>query len=301
MKITIENYERYALDFLEGHLGQKEEEEFQKFLDENPDIMEELQGIDEVVLIPDMEIHYPHKANLYRNKRLGIIPLWKTSRLIAAAVTLLLITATVLFIRNTTTTPAENLTDNQPPKVETPTEQNKLPAIKTPMPAEQPVASVMARKGNASDEKENIVQSSPALNFGSRDESASTRPVQEKNPTTIHEDIASEPVPTLERQDVHALETNKPLEGLHVMEEIKSIPQNDRATVLALLPVKSAKVDTERSIHLANLASFSENESSSTFEIRIPGQFLSETWTDVSLSTIKDQILPEFLKNRQNL
>lgn len=50
MRIDINNYEEFVLDFLEGNLNEQKTEEMKAFLLMHPDISEDLEGLDEVVL-----------------------------------------------------------------------------------------------------------------------------------------------------------------------------------------------------------------------------------------------------------
>ena len=52
MNINRNNYEQYFLDYLDGTLDTEQVKELQLFLEENPDLMNELQKIDEMVLEP---------------------------------------------------------------------------------------------------------------------------------------------------------------------------------------------------------------------------------------------------------
>ncbi len=64
--ITRENYEIYAIDYLEGKLDKKLKAEFEKFLEANPDIKEEITGLTQTVL--SKETHtFPEKWQLKKS------------------------------------------------------------------------------------------------------------------------------------------------------------------------------------------------------------------------------------------
>lgn len=67
MKITRENYEPFFLDYLEGNLEEHLVDDFIEFLQQNPDLKNELQ-LFETVTIPAEELKFPEKNMLYRNK-----------------------------------------------------------------------------------------------------------------------------------------------------------------------------------------------------------------------------------------
>jgi hypothetical protein len=67
MKITRDNYEPFFLDFLEGNLEENQIDQFLDFLEQNPDLKEELQ-LFENVRLPEEHIPFPERKQLYRNR-----------------------------------------------------------------------------------------------------------------------------------------------------------------------------------------------------------------------------------------
>ena len=65
MKITRNNYELFFLDYVEGNLDQNQEDALHQFLQENPDLKEELSLLKPVLLDPP-ELKYPGKEQLYK-------------------------------------------------------------------------------------------------------------------------------------------------------------------------------------------------------------------------------------------
>lgn len=102
MNINKHNYEEFALDFLEGNLAPEMKGEFQKFLDKNPEIKEEIQSLEIVPIGPEHLGEVPvfnRKEELYREaavvsmlKKPIQFKLWQ----IAAAMILLLSSVWVL-------------------------------------------------------------------------------------------------------------------------------------------------------------------------------------------------------------
>ena len=288
MKITIENYEAYALDYLEGSLEPREEQEFQNFLEEHPEIMEELAGLDQVVLIPDKDLYYPHKKSLYQEQKGGIIPLWRSSWMIAASVAIFLAVGTFLFLRNSTG-PEPYLSDYH---------KEKLPAIEA-MPEDLPETNVMAQKGNVPVQVDDTEDGSPALTF----EPSSPKEM-------VHQPLRQAPIAvnTPDKSDHTPISTSlpDPLDNTDAAADegagIQKIPaaRAETGEALALLPVMINTIQTPASsLNLPTIQKKSREESAQ-FEIRIPGNFLSETWTDVSFTSIKSKLLPEFLSTRNN-
>jgi len=67
MKITRDNYEIFFLDYLEGSLDENLVNEFIGFLEENPDLRQELH-LFEPVQMPCVEETFPRKISLYRSE-----------------------------------------------------------------------------------------------------------------------------------------------------------------------------------------------------------------------------------------
>ena len=67
MKITRDNYEAYFLDYLEGNLDENLVDDFLKFLQENPDLKEELSLMDFAPLEP-INTFFSKKEKLYKEK-----------------------------------------------------------------------------------------------------------------------------------------------------------------------------------------------------------------------------------------
>lgn len=66
MKITRDNYESFFLDFLEGNLQENLIDQFLDFLEQNPDLKEELHLFENVSL-PEEQIVYSEKEQLYKS------------------------------------------------------------------------------------------------------------------------------------------------------------------------------------------------------------------------------------------
>lgn len=66
MKITRDNYESFFMDYLEGNLHENLIDQFLDFLNQNPDLKEELHLFEEVSL-PEEHIVFQEKRQLYKN------------------------------------------------------------------------------------------------------------------------------------------------------------------------------------------------------------------------------------------
>ena len=67
MDITRENYETWFVDYLEGTLDESMVDRFIEFLQENPDLKEELKLFESVTAVPE-ELAFTSKNKLYKSK-----------------------------------------------------------------------------------------------------------------------------------------------------------------------------------------------------------------------------------------
>ncbi len=65
MEISRKNYEIFFLDYLDGKLEGKKIDRFLDFIEQNPDLKEELAGIENLKL-PEKQIHFDNKKLLYK-------------------------------------------------------------------------------------------------------------------------------------------------------------------------------------------------------------------------------------------
>jgi hypothetical protein len=65
-KISLNNYDEFALDYLEGTLDAETHAEMQDFLEKHPTLKHEIEQLSSFVLVPDTQIVYLDKAKLYR-------------------------------------------------------------------------------------------------------------------------------------------------------------------------------------------------------------------------------------------
>lgn len=66
MKINRENYEIFFIDYLDGSLSDDQIKDLESFLLINPDLKEELEGLERAILIPQ-NLSFPEKNSLYRS------------------------------------------------------------------------------------------------------------------------------------------------------------------------------------------------------------------------------------------
>ncbi len=70
MMITIDNYEEWMVDYLDGTLSEANQKDFEQFLDHHPEIRKELDGINDMVLEPE-NISFVDKSSLLKTEASG--------------------------------------------------------------------------------------------------------------------------------------------------------------------------------------------------------------------------------------
>ncbi|MBK8502250.1 MAG: hypothetical protein IPL46_08605 [Saprospiraceae bacterium] len=98
MKITKENYEEFALDFIEGNLNAADRQHFEHFLNAHPAIRKNIDDF-ELVVLPSFTPIMPNKSTLYRDNS-KIRPILFYVKNIAAIILVLILLSTVLIQLN---------------------------------------------------------------------------------------------------------------------------------------------------------------------------------------------------------
>ncbi|HOW24325.1 MAG TPA: hypothetical protein PK711_01535 [Bacteroidales bacterium] len=75
MKINRNNYETYFIDYLDGVLSPDQVSELFRFLDQNPDLREELSDVESIPVMADENIEYPDKQVLKKKPVISVGPI----------------------------------------------------------------------------------------------------------------------------------------------------------------------------------------------------------------------------------
>src|SRR5690625_6299093 len=67
--IDINNYEQYALEYLDGELPPEIHLDFERFLEKHPEIQDQLDELYEMRTLPFLSFQYPNKQNLYKKEK----------------------------------------------------------------------------------------------------------------------------------------------------------------------------------------------------------------------------------------
>ncbi len=217
MQITTDNYELYAIDYLEGGLSGEELRCMETFLDQRPDIKAALTGLESVTLTADSTNQYPNKEKLLKKEQGGAFPwLW-------TAVSVIFIAMLIPFIIWQQAEPkVEQMADK---KSEIVSEKAKETEVQTEIP--QKAADVIEK---------------PTVNIGKSNTAAINNSDKKTNAT-----IASQAGRNIENNATPPLNTETP--------ELKRRTESDSLKqVLDSLQLKNGKAKIEFSaMPLANL------------------------------------------------
>lgn len=90
MKITLQNYEEWMIDYIEGNLSPEQQKELQEFLVFHPELQKELEAFGMTKLEPDMTVVFADKASLKREEKAGrVITMYSWIRYTAAVAAVL--------------------------------------------------------------------------------------------------------------------------------------------------------------------------------------------------------------------
>jgi len=125
MMINKENYEIYAIDFLENTLDKETRSEMIRFLNNHPGVKSELESMMKpVIMTADQAITFEPKSIL--KKEVNKKPIWVPTLLkYAAAIALLLSISTVFYLNNKINI-IENTSETTTEKTDIPTESTKI-------------------------------------------------------------------------------------------------------------------------------------------------------------------------------
>lgn len=294
MKITRDNYEAYALDYMEGALPSSDLRSFEDFLDENPDIKEEVTGFSIVTLEADPSLVFEGKSSLYqKDKTAVIIPMWTKFRSVAA-ITVILVAATVLFFALDKNDGRETLPVTEITNRELGTENDNSELHNPPEESEKLNSQSQTDTNNLAASENTSTGSPHEVQIRGRGESIdhieSTKATSVSRKSHIVEpEPMGRQIAVEKMTDTNNSEQTEPEIFREKLASIESLPELPKVEWVA-----TAKVDISKK----RLLAIKENSNQTEIEIHIPGEFLSETWSDVSLAQFKEKLIPEFLRTK---
>lgn len=282
MKITKKNYEEYALEYLEKELSAEMTLAFEEFLSSHPEIREELAGLREVTLFPDMAVKYSRKASLYReHKKRQVFLLAGWSRFGAAAAVLLLLSAAIFlwWNSNTETGQTEGAWVTELPENK-PSAESEIISI----------PSVRAEKDRKTPETEkNTPDSEWIVTENIRETPAETGSDEQPEDPETDPFLPSRPIELTRKGE-------QQVEWISAGEKYDHEESYARDLVSQVQPLPGQTYRIESPSAPKQYKTISRSVSSAdqkVYKIRIPEELLSETWTDLSLNNVKNKLIPE--------
>lgn len=229
--VNMENYEEYMLLEADGELTGAEQEALQAFIDQHPELKDEMQLFSALKLEPDTSIVYEGKDDLLKTlpgpgKRTISLGSWWTYGAVAACLAL----ALLLFSKPATEEATDTVAHTtQPVKVDTKT-KTKEEFHSTPNPVaienkqvQQPKTIARTKKKNTVDVHNEIVDPTPVI------EKENIAVVPQKSEPTSYD----EPMPEKKIEEyVQAPETNNPIQSTTTIEN------KPKQTLIAFAPVQ---------------------------------------------------------------
>lgn len=268
----------YALDYLEGNLTEEERVDFEKFLMQNPQIKSDFASFT-LVTLPEPPVWvYKNKSKLYQKPAgiKGMIVSMSSLQKVAAAI---LLCVGVYFILNQY---HKGTLEENTGLVEV--SQNKMGKLS---PNDQAIQPMEPLSDNVYVEPSLKKEQGPDRVTLAR-ENSDHKPFHRPNTTPI-ESLNTEVV--LEEDPMDSIFKNE------LAEEIAAIPVITQVAELPTVKPSNLEIRKVKDLNQYRWSSSSMLPHKNKIDIHIPGEFLSDTWSDLSFNHIKEKILPEFIKN----
>lgn len=120
MKININNYEEWMIDYIEGNLSQEQQKEFAEFLAFHPELKGELEIFQQTKLQPDLNIVYAGKDALKQKEAGKVIVMTNWVRYAAGIAAVMLLFVGIRFFNGNNETNQTAIRKYQPQQMETP-------------------------------------------------------------------------------------------------------------------------------------------------------------------------------------
>jgi hypothetical protein len=285
--IDINNYEEYAMDYLEGKLKGKQLQAMEAFLATQPKLREDLTQMQVYYVEPENNVTFVYKNSLFRNKTRSF-PLWRSLGA-AAAIALL------VFWWHAQEQP---LLDSPLPN--SGLAEHEMPTEATPTTVETPQAPKIAE----------VQKAAPNRPKKAAPKHKSTAVVETTSPSVIvatqaaptHETQAAQPIETIEKQ-INTLTPNKMAIAEELPNTIEILSDSEQPKLPRELPrIEPVRTmpPTTTTVALAFDSPLPEFEISKEVAFA-PKQLLPENSNGLrlKLSKIKEALTPEVLASSQ--
>lgn len=281
--MNLENYEKYALDYLEGQLTSEQKMVFELFLQDHPQIKAELEELAEIRLVANPAVKYPDKSKLYRNGNIRPFPLFRWG--VAASVLLLI--GFGLFYRKWE-------------QVEFSSDRAEWTAATEEKPiSEDDGKEKLHEKGNELfSDREGIVQPEKMVSPGDSHHPEHHAEAIPKLEITPKSESLQETIPSV----IQSRESFEEIVREINPEIINQQPVWAEVSMKEIQPLEKISLSEYRLEYTTALqrqiAEPRKKSSPRIYSIHLPDEFFSEAWSDLSLNDFKDRIIPEFFKTK---
>ncbi len=283
MKYTRENYEEFALDYLEGSLTPEESEMFETFLLLHPDIKAEIEEFKWVTVKPNPELQFPDHTRLLKNPGGSLVSMRYSKWMGIAAAIMLLLVSGVLLWKTALPTGETSVVVNEP------VEQPESEAMENP-------ATEIETDDLTVDAKETIAASEPDARVSPR-----TNDLAQKEPETpnhrrpdvnllqneMSEVLVQNEVPKYHDSVTDLISTQA------ISREAVSVPMLDDQAISYLV--------YERPIHekyLPEIYLNDQEEKGSVARFFAKTNFIPSVLADLDKEELKEKFIPESFQSR---
>lgn len=275
MIINKENYELYAIDYMDGNLSMEQQQLMEQFLHKNPSIKTELEELGLIVLTPDKKVIYEGKADLMKPEARSIA-WWKGALFL---VCLLVLSSSILWYQTHRTK-----TENQQTSVFE--EQKSVP--------KKPITNTIIQK-------EVTTTTTKAQNHTNIQSETVSKPTIIKEANAKEEVNAIKNIPTESNNKTQVIESEEPAKVIDVQvidslknevkkPKIQPIPMASIEPNLFLLQHTDLMMEKMGEIHsdaIANSTAFTETKAVSK------PKSLKTPFGKIQFSDIAEAFLPE--------
>lgn len=281
--IDLNNYEQYALEYLDGELPPELLLEFERFLKKHPEIQDLLDEISETEPLPLFSYQYPNKQKLYRKEKNPGAYWYRWS--IAASLLLMIGVGLMYILQNRTA-------DSFMSEEETGISERHIDPGKTNHEIGKSRPDPEVKEPVTFPEMKNSDQ------FVSNEVKESEYDFQE-------DFIQNQDGKTVDLLDTEIIQVDEMVADKKLIDssDLIATGKNDRQLVRFIDPIPLPQFELD---HLAfhpsairvNRQLKNPVTEPRTIFIELPDEFFSESWRDLSLNNLKEKLVPDFLKTK---
>jgi|GEM_PF-6932420 len=279
--IDINNYEQYALEYLDGELPPEIHLDFERFLEKHPEIQDQLDELYEMRTLPFLSFQYPNKQNLYKKEK-SAGAFWLPWSI--AASFLILVGVGLLYIM-------QNKRDS-----------SFLSHVETN------ISERSMNTDSRNDENKNsnsILQEreSPILSEKKKTDQVVKNQVKKSDNYFQEDDVSTQDELAVEFLDEKFIPIKEKEEEKILMDHLDmEVGENiELVTLVDPIPLRQFRLDHATAYpEVVGEIRFVKNQATKprTIFIELPDEFFSESWRDLSLNNLKGKLFPDLFKTK---